>query len=133
MHKMIPTVTIALAVAFTAVPLTFQAASAQGLEIQIDRDGPKMKLRNDCNPDFEDCYERRDRRYERRHDSRDARRFDRGCTPDRALDKADRMGIRRARIADVGRRTIDVVGRSRSGNRVIVTFDRRDRRCGVVG
>ena len=41
------------------------------------------------------------------------------------------MGIRRARIDDVGRRTIDVVGRSR-GDRVIVSFDRRDPRCRVI-
>ena len=36
------------------------------------------------------------------------------CTEGRALGKAERMGIRRARIADVGRRTIEVRGRDRS-------------------
>jgi hypothetical protein len=131
MHRIVTSTALALAVAFTAVPLTFSAASAQDLELHLGQDGPKLRMRDNCDPDFEDCYRRGDR-YERR-DDRDARRYDRGCTPDRALDKADRMGIRRARIADVGRRTIDVVGRSRNGNRVIVTFDRRDRRCGVIG
>ena len=41
------------------------------------------------------------------------------------------MGIRRARIIDVGRRTIDVAGRDRRGNRVVVEFGRRDRSCPV--
>ena len=132
MHRIITSTALAMVVAFTAVPLTFSTASAQDLELQMGRDGPKLRMRDNCDPDFEDCYRRGDR-YERRDDNRDARRYDRGCTPDRALDKADRMGIRRARIADVGRRTIDVVGRSRNGNRVVVTFDRRDRRCGVIG
>jgi hypothetical protein len=51
------------------------------------------------------------------------RRHRRECTPNRALDKAERMGLRRARVVDVGRRTIDVAGR-RFGERVIVTFGR---------
>jgi hypothetical protein len=55
----------------------------------------------------------------------------RGCTPGRALNKAERMGIRRARIADVSRRTISVVGRSH-GDRVHVTFARAPR-CPVIG
>jgi len=133
MHRIITSTALALAVAFTAVALTFHAASAQDLELHLGQDGPKLRMRDNCDPDREDCHDRRDRRDERRDDDRYGRRDDRGCTPDRALDKADRMGIRRARIADVGRRTIDVVGRSRNGNRVIVTFDRRDRRCGVIG
>lgn len=136
MHRIITSTALAMAVAFTAVPLTFHAASAQDVELQLGREGPRVKLRDACDPDREDCYRRGDR-YERRdddrYDRRDARRYDRGCTPDRALDKADRMGIRHARIADVGRRTVDVVGRSRHGNRVVVSFDRRDRHCGVIG
>ena len=51
------------------------------------------------------------------------RRSERRCTPERALYKAERIGVRRARIADVSRRTISVVGRSR-GERVYVTFAR---------
>ena len=54
----------------------------------------------------------------------------RGCTPDRALDKADRMGIHRARIIDVSRHTITVAGRDR-GERVVVTFG-RGRHCPVL-
>lgn len=50
-------------------------------------------------------------------------RWDRACTPDRALDKADRMGVRRARVVDVSRRTISVAGR-KWGDRMVVTFGR---------
>ncbi len=35
------------------------------------------------------------------------------------------MGIRRARIADIGRRTIDVRGRDRYGDRIQITFGRQ--------
>ena len=120
----------ALAFAVTLTGFSTGSVSAQDFELSIGRDGPQVRMRDDCNPNREDCYDRRD---DNRYDRRDDRSFNRGCTPDRALDKADRMGIRRARVADVGHRTVDVVGRSRNGHRVIVSFDRRDRRCGVVG
>lgn len=47
----------------------------------------------------------------------------RGCSPERALNKADRMGLNRVRIVDVDRRTITVAGRQ-YGDRVTVTFGR---------
>jgi hypothetical protein len=34
-----------------------------------------------------------------------------GCTPHRAVNKAERYGVRRARVVDVDRRTITVAGR----------------------
>jgi hypothetical protein len=67
----------------------------------------------------------------RDYQSRDEYRSERRCSPERALYKAQRMGIRRARIADVSRRTIDVVGRQH-GDRVRVTFARAPR-CPVIG
>ena len=70
-----------------------------------------------------------DRRFHR--DRRDYRDWSRRCTPGRALDKAERLGVRRARIADVSRRTITVVGRSH-GDRAVVTFARAPR-CPVIG
>jgi hypothetical protein len=103
----------------TAVPMQ---ASAQDLELEIGRDG--LRIERDCNPRYEDCY-RDDRRYYRdgyRDDRRSMRRF---CTEGRALNKAERMGVRRARIADVGRRTIEVSGRDRYGDRIYVTFGRQ--------
>jgi len=51
---------------------------------------------------------------------RDYRRDDwrRGCSPDRALDKAERMGLYRARIVGINRGTVKVMAarrRSRGG------------------
>lgn len=69
------------------------------------------------------------------HDRRDRYRWERDgwrhngwyrgreCTPNRALDKAERLGLRRARVIDVDRRTIDVAGR-RYGDRIVITFVR---------
>lgn len=69
----------------------------------------------------------------RRHDRRDRRyREDlRRCSPERAAWKARRMGLDRVRIADVGRRTITVVGRD-FGARVRITFSRAPG-CPVLG
>jgi hypothetical protein len=113
-----------------AVPLPVSQAHAQGVELEIGRDGPKLRMRDDrCDPAFERCDDRewrndgRDRRAER-----DARRF---CTEDRALDKAERMGIRRARVVSANRRVIEVRGRDRFGERVGVAFA-RDPRCSVL-
>lgn len=127
MHKFISSTALALAMALTSVPLS--AASAQDLELHLGNNGPQLKLRRDCNPAREDCRDRRDGDRQRDQDRRSERR---DCTPDRALDKADRMGLRRARVGDVGRRTISVTGRNRRGDRVVVTFDRRDGRCPVL-
>ncbi|MER8373125.1 hypothetical protein NKH19_23700 [Mesorhizobium sp. M1338] len=74
----------------------------------------------------------RHRRDERRSDWRDERRggWRRGCSPDRALDKAERMGLYRARIVDVSRRTVKVMGRQ-DGDRVVVVFA-NERGCPVI-
>jgi hypothetical protein len=53
------------------------------------------------------------------------------CTPERALYKARQIGVHRARIDDVSRRTISVVGRSR-GELVYITFARAPS-CPIVG
>jgi hypothetical protein len=80
-------------------------------------------------------YDGRRDRWDRhdRHDRRDRwerREHRRACTPDRALDKADRMGLRRARVVDVSRRTITVSGR-KWHDRVHVTFARAPN-CPVI-
>ena len=73
------------------------------------------------------------RTYYRRDRYRDEYRgeYEHRCTPERALYKAERIGVRRARIADVSRRTISIVGRSR-GERVYVTFARAPS-CPIIG
>jgi hypothetical protein len=60
---------------------------------------------------------------------RDRRHF-RGCTPNRALNKAERLGLRRAHVVDVDRRTIKVSGR-KYGERVRITFARAPN-CPVI-
>ena len=52
------------------------------------------------------------------------------CTPYRAVNKAERYGVRRARVIDVDRRTITVAGR-KWGDRVRMTFGRAPH-CPVV-
>ncbi|MDX8469382.1 hypothetical protein RFM26_27165 [Mesorhizobium sp. VK23B] len=69
--------------------------------------------------DDDDGYYRRDRDWRRR-----------GCSPDRALDKAERMGLHRARIVDISRRTVKVVGRQ-YGDRVVVVFA-NERGCPII-
>lgn len=71
-------------------------------------------------------FDRVDYRRGRHYDRRDYR----GCTPNRAVDKAERYGVRRARVIDVDRRTITVAGR-KWGERVRMTFARAPS-CPVV-
>jgi len=64
---------------------------------------------------------------------RDWRRDDRGwrgCPPERALDKAERMGLRRARVVDMDRHTVKVAGRQ-YGDRVVVVFA-NERGCPII-
>ena len=103
---------------FAAMPATAQADDVF-LNFGGRHDGPRLGvyLGDGDRADY-----RRDYRYDRRNQRR--------CTPDRALDKAERLGLRRARVVDVDRRTIDVSGR-RHGDRVRVTFARAPN-CPIV-
>lgn len=93
-------------------------AQAQDVRIQLGQSGPRV-------------IEERGHRDRRDHrDDRRDRRDERGCTEGRALDKADRLGLRRARVVDAGRRTIEVQGRDRRGDRRVITFG-RERGCPV--
>ncbi|MFA6155141.1 hypothetical protein [Mesorhizobium sp.] len=79
----------------------------------------------------EDGY--RHRRDERRDEWRSVERRDewrRGCSPERALGKAQRMGLHRARILDVNRRTVKVMGRQ-DGDRIVIVFA-NERGCPVI-
>ncbi len=104
-------------------------AQAEDLYLNFGgRDGVGVQLGNGDSAN----YRRHD---ERRHDERryDERRYHerRGCSEDRALDKAERMGLRRARVTDMDRRTIEVSGRKR-GDRVTLIFARAPN-CPIVG
>ncbi len=101
---------MALAAGFaTAVP-----AQAQDLEFRVGPDG--LRIDRECNPRYEECY--RDG-YRNREEPR------RRCTEERALNKAERMGLHRVRVEAAGRRTIEVRGRDRFGERIFVTFGRQ--------
>lgn len=110
-----------LAVAVTLGGLgTFSAPSfAQDVEFMIGPDGVRMRTREYCedNPYDRRCRESRRDRYDDDGD------YGRRCGPEDALNKAERMGVRRARIVDVDRRTVDIAGRWR-GDRVVLTFGR---------
>lgn len=74
---------------------------------------------------YHDRHHDRDRgRDWRRHNDRP------GCSPGRALNKAERMGLRRARIVDASRRAIVVVGRDRHGRDRVVFANERG--CPVI-
>ncbi len=63
-------------------------------------------------------------------DHRAYRDYRPACSPRRAVRKARRMGVNRARIVRVNRRAVVVKGRS-MGDRVLVRFA-RERRCPVL-
>jgi hypothetical protein len=121
---------LALAVGVTSMPLLTAPVIAQELELRIGPDGPRVRTRDYCDEYDDDC--RGDYRAEEYRSMGGYERRQRGCTEDRALDKAERMGIRRARILSAGRRTIEVGGRARGGDRVAVVFG-RERGCPVYG
>ncbi len=115
--------------AIAAIPATAQAQGAyleydggNGVGIGMEFDGyDRADYRH--GPRWDD---RRDDRWDRRDD----RRYDRRCSPDRAVDKAERYGLRRARVVDVSHRTITVAGR-KWGERVHMTFARAPN-CPIV-
>ena len=109
-----------------------------GVVIDGDEDRDYRRDRRDRNrpvivdePQVTIEVDRRDRRDRRDRDSRFDRDDYRACSPDRAVSKARRMGLRDARVVDVGRRSITVRGRS-YGDRVRITFGRSPT-CPVIG
>lgn len=117
----------ALAAAVTLTSFGYSAPSiAQDVEFMIGPDGVRVRSRDYCERNRWDrrrCgdYWNRGRDRDRDRDRWDRRR---SCDRDDAVDKARNMGIRRARVVDSGRRTIEVAGFSRRGP-VIYTFGRQ--------
>lgn len=124
MFNPIKTTALSVMLGLGALAALPAAAQADGLYLNFgDRGGPRVGV-------YEGDSGRVDYRRDRgRYD--DDRRFQRGCSPERALDKADRLGLRRARVVEVDRRTITVSGR-KFGDRVRVTFARAPG-CPIVG
>ncbi len=127
--------------------VTSTPSIAQDVEFLIGPDGVRVRTAEYCDTrrgrddyrcrDYQEVQDRRDRR-DRRDDYRDDRRDRRGddryerrrCEPEQAVDAARRYGVRRARVVDVGRRSIKVAGVGERG-RVIYTFG-RDRGCPLI-
>lgn len=141
MYHRIKTTALSALIGITLMTGMGAGARAEGLYFGFDDDGDaRAGIIVDGRSRHDDRGPRRGDRWDRhdddRWDRRDDRRWDRdrrarGCSPDEALDKAERIGLRRARIVDVDRRTIEVGGR-RFGQRVVVTFARAPR-CPIVG
>ena len=121
-RKVTTTSLLSALVGLGAVALVAFPSQAESLQLELGKHGPRLKLLPDCDPNYDDCDVRSDDWRDRRHS--------RGCTEDRALDKAERMGIRRARIESIGRREITVRGRQ-YGDRVRVTFG-TERGCPIL-
>lgn len=109
MMKTIQNTLLALGIGLSGMAVA--PVAAQDIQLEIGRDGLRLRDGDRCDPRYEECY--RPREVMRR-----------GCTEGRALDKAARMGVRRAVVTDAGRRTIEVAGRTRGGERVYLVFGR---------
>jgi hypothetical protein len=121
MLKTLKTAALSALIGLGALAAVPAVAQADGLYLNFGHSGPRFGV-------YDGGRERvRDWRHDRDRRDRDWRR---GCSPDRALDKAERMGLRRARIVDVGRSTIKVAGR-KFNDRVVVVFG-RDRGCPII-
>ncbi|AWC23094.1 hypothetical protein CO731_02562 [Aminobacter sp. MSH1] len=135
MFDKIKTAALSALIGFSTLAAIPATAQADGLYLNLGQGEPRVGIY------VQDGYRdgnRWDNRNDGRWDRNDGRwggrpdhgRWDRRCTPDRALDKADRMGLRRARVVDVNRRTITVSGR-KYGERVAISFARAPN-CPVV-
>jgi ketosteroid isomerase-like protein len=104
--------------ALAAVPA---AAHADGVYLNFGHGDPRFGIY---------AGDREHARDWRRDDWRRARDWRRSCSTERALDKAERMGLRRARVVDMSRHTIKVAGR-KYNDRVVVVFG-RERGCPIL-
>ncbi len=120
MFNKIKTTALSAVIALGTLAAIPAAAQADSLYLNFGGHGAGIGLRlGDSGHSWRDS---------RRHERRDWRAN--RCTPERALWKADRMGIHRARVVDVDRHTIVVRGRAR-GDRVHVVFGRSEH-CPVI-
>jgi hypothetical protein len=124
MVNTIKTMTLAALIGFSALAAVPVAAQADGIYRNLGRQNDHRVGVYEGDRGDGVRHVRRDRD---RHWDRDRRG---SCSLDRALDKADRMGLRRARIVDADRRTVRVAG-FKFGSRVTVVF-RNDWGCPIV-
>lgn len=122
MLNTIRTLTLSALVGFGALAAMPVAAQADGIYLNFGTRGDARFGVYAGERYHGERHMRRDRDW--RHDRRSF------CSPDRALDKAERMGLRRARIVDVNRRIVRVSG-FKYGSRATVAFG-NDRGCPIA-
>ncbi len=109
MLKMIKTAVLSALIGLGGIAAIPAAAQADGLYINFGGNGPGYATQVQ--------YRGHDRHQGwRRHDNRRP-----ACSARTAMNKAERMGIRRARVVDANRRVVKVAGR-KYNQRVMVTF-----------
>lgn len=113
MLKMIKTAVLSALIGLGGLAAIPATAQADGLYLNFNGGGAGVGLH------IGDRYGRHDWRADR-HDWR----RDRGCSARTALNKAERMGLRRARIVDTSRRTVKVAGRKFNHRQMIVFANR---------
>jgi hypothetical protein len=115
--------------AFAAMPATAQAQSG-GVYLGFGNQGPSVGMH------FNDRgrHDVRDREYRERdyRDHRESRGRDRGCSVREALNKAERMGLRRVRVVDENRRVVRIEGRRAHGPRMAMIVFANERNCPVI-
>lgn len=121
MLKIVQTAALSLSVLLGSFA-TLPAAQAASVSITVAPE--TVQYRYD-----RDRHDRRDWRHDRR-DDRHRDRPRRACSPERAVEKAWKMGINRPRVANVNRNTIAVRGFQR-GHTVRVLFARAPN-CPVI-
>ena len=122
---------LALAIGLGAVSGAPAIAQAEGLYFNLGNgQGPSVEVDN--GDSYRQYPRRGERRYDRRYDRRqENREYGSRCSVERAVNKAERMGLHRVRVVDVGRHSITVRGRS-YGERARLTFGRAPS-CPVIG
>ena len=118
---------LALAIGLGAVSGAPAVAQAEGIYFNLGNgNGPTVGVEEG---DAYRGYHRRDeRRYDRPYERRE---YGYRCSVDRAVNKAERMGLHRVRVVDVSRHSITVRGRS-YGERARLTFGRAPS-CPIIG
>lgn len=112
MNRIIKSAVLALSIAAAGFSISAPAASAAGFELQLGTNGVTIR---DNNGRHDDRNRHNDWNNGRRHQMNDV------CAPQRAMNKAERMGVHRVRLADSNRRTVTVRG-VKHGHRVNVVF-----------
>jgi len=135
MLKSIKTIALSALIGLGALAAIPAAAQADGLYFSFgDRAGPSAGIvigESGGVRHWDRDRDHRDRDWRDRDHRNSNWRSASACSPDRALNKASRMGINRVRLDDVNRSTITVRGRD-NGQRVYVTFARAPG-CPIIG